>query len=156
MLKKIDHDENDYFSAAIKHILDKQGRGGQKKLAIDTGIDKGYISQLKNGKRKASVKTQIIVAKSLGMDYLKLLDVGRNVVSGDDVKLSNFSVSDSSAGYATTERGANEELDLYKKLCASQEYLIIMLKKESAALTAKIKELEEMTVAVHKTLTDAE
>jgi transcriptional regulator with XRE-family HTH domain len=75
-------DDNDLFSTALKSLTDKLGRGCQNTLSIATGLEAGYISQLKNGKRKASVKTQIKIAKALGYRHIDFLSLGQEILIG--------------------------------------------------------------------------
>jgi len=56
--------------------LRKQKSWTQKKLALDTGLSKGYIAAIEEEKVHPTVKTLVIIAHSLGVS-LKALREGR-------------------------------------------------------------------------------
>jgi len=75
--------EDEYFRTALIGILAEKGRGGQNTLSIDAGLSDAYISQIINGKRHATQKTQVRIAEALGMDYVDFLALGKALTKGE-------------------------------------------------------------------------
>lgn len=77
----------EYFYKLLTHIVEQRGHGVQVVLAIDTGVSDGHISQVINGKRKASFDLQVAIAKALGYSYLDFMEQGRRLVEGEPGKI---------------------------------------------------------------------
>jgi transcriptional regulator with XRE-family HTH domain len=75
--------EDEYFRTALLGILAEKGRGAQNTLSIDAGLSDAYVSQIINGKRHATQKTQVRIAEALGMDYVDFLALGKKLTTGD-------------------------------------------------------------------------
>lgn len=52
--------EDEYFRTALLGLLAEKGRGAQNTLSIDAGLSDAYVSQIINGKRHATQKTQVV------------------------------------------------------------------------------------------------
>jgi plasmid maintenance system antidote protein VapI len=67
-----------YFSAAVRHLISRDGRGAQKRLAERLGITSSYLNDLIH-ERKAywpdSLKDK--VAEVYGFSVATLLEIGR-------------------------------------------------------------------------------
>jgi len=80
--------EGEYFRNALVRIVNERGRGAQNTLSIDTGLSDAYISQVIAGKRTPSMKVQIKIVKSLGIDYLDFLAQGKKITEDEPGKIT--------------------------------------------------------------------
>lgn len=128
-------DENIHFSAALKDLIGQHERGFQKSLAIDTHITDGYLSQLKNGKRQASAKTQIKIAKALGYKHIEFLSLGRDLLTSQGKRYPQAIPADHPPTVREAETWENKYWTCLEKLEESREH-VITLQKQVANLTA--------------------
>lgn len=70
---------SDYFRAALVHLLSEKGRGAQTRLAIDQGIDRGYLNAIVKGRKAGSERVREKIACYFNIDYEKMLALGRRL-----------------------------------------------------------------------------
>ena len=71
------------FRDALKKFVEKEGRGAQKRIALNYGCTEAYISALITGaKAVRSRKTQENLAHAAGYKYEEFLRMGRKPQSG--------------------------------------------------------------------------
>ena len=68
---------SEYFSAAVRGILDREPRGAQSDLALTLGISPAYLSQLLAGQKRWTEELQLKVAAHFGYGLFDLLETGR-------------------------------------------------------------------------------
>lgn len=80
------------FLKALRYHLEKEGHGGGAVLAANAGISSAMLSKmLKNPERtKASLKTQIALAKVCGYEHTEFIDLGRKLLSENEKEIRNF------------------------------------------------------------------
>lgn len=78
------------FLQALRHFLEKEGHGGRSVLAANVGISNAMLSKMLNNpeRTKASLKTQIAIAKIYGYDHAAFIDLGRKLLSGDESEVN--------------------------------------------------------------------
>lgn len=76
----IENQEELFFRAALEELLDKRGHGGQKRLAVESGISSTYINDILRGRRPGARKTLSAIAQALGMSYEQMCERGRRML----------------------------------------------------------------------------
>jgi phage repressor protein C with HTH and peptisase S24 domain len=72
----------EYFKAAFDSLFGKKWGGDQKRISIDSGLSKTTISMIRNGERKAGIRSQTKIANSVGKTLDEFLLIGRSLLSG--------------------------------------------------------------------------
>ncbi len=126
-----------YFLRALKHCSDGMGHGAQKIIAIDAGISRPLLSQILSGNsiKKASMRTQVNLAKACGYGYENFLDLGRRLENGENpVTHSKSSGINQNSNDAKVGNGMDQVKD---------DAIILHYRDELAALREEIKYLRE-------------
>jgi len=84
----------EYFLIALRDVARKRGRGFQKRLIIDTGKSSGFISQILDPtySKKIALETQELIAEACGIDYLELVQTGKNLSIGKHINSDDQSL----------------------------------------------------------------
>jgi len=80
----MDQSASNQFRAALIHLLEKEGRGAQARLAESQGIDRGYLSAIVRGKKPGSEHIRNKIASHFGMVYEEMLVLGRRIMDGEE------------------------------------------------------------------------
>lgn len=72
---------SEYFRTAFLHLLEKEGRGAQKRLADEQNLNRGYVSSILNGRKPGSEPVRAKIAKHFNMEYDEMLALGRQLLS---------------------------------------------------------------------------
>lgn len=84
----MDQSASNQFRTALIHLLKKDGRGAQSRLAEDQGMDRGYLSAIVRGKKPGSEQIRNKIASHFGMVYEEMLTLGRRIMDGEESPLS--------------------------------------------------------------------
>jgi len=76
-------DERLFFNLALKHHIERLGRGSVSSLAIDTGLSQPQISRIMSGRSLGSVESRVKIADALGTTVEQMLILGRSITSGE-------------------------------------------------------------------------
>lgn len=78
------------FEAALRHYLEREGRGEQTALAAAVGISQPHLSKILNpsSDKHASLKLQVKIANEIGYDYLDFISLGRKILKGEPLGAS--------------------------------------------------------------------
>lgn len=68
------------FRAALTHLLAHEGRGAQTRLAIQQGIDRGYLNAIVKGRKPGSDGVRGKITTHFKMDYEDMLALGRRLL----------------------------------------------------------------------------
>jgi hypothetical protein len=68
------------FRAALTHLLAHEGRGAQTRLAIQQGIDRGYLNAIVKGRKPGSDGIRGKITTHFKMDYEDMLALGRRLL----------------------------------------------------------------------------
>ena len=74
------------FHAALCHLLKKEGRGAQSRLAIQQKIDRGYLNGIIKGRKPGSEKVRGKIAAYFQMTYDEMLLLGRRLLACENVE----------------------------------------------------------------------
>lgn len=77
----------EYFLAALKYYIEKEGYGSQSPLAADAKISDSMLSQVKAGFRKFSFRKMIAISRSLGHSIEDFWKIGRNIIEGNSPEI---------------------------------------------------------------------
>lgn len=72
------------FHAALIHLLAKEGRGAQSRLAREQNIDRGYMNAIAKGRKSGAEDIRTKIAVHFGMAYEDMLALGRTILDGED------------------------------------------------------------------------
>ena len=88
------------FRAALIHLLAKEGRGAQTRLANQQGIDRGYLNAIVKGRKPGSDEIRGRITTHFNLDYEEMLALGRSLLEEQDVlasdrnyRMDNFAVN---------------------------------------------------------------
>lgn len=70
------------FRAAFKHLMVARGRGAQAEMSESLSIHKSAVSDILNGRKGASSKTQDKIAAYFGLSLGEMLRIGENLMQG--------------------------------------------------------------------------
>jgi len=70
------------FRAALTHLLVREGRGAQSRLASQQGIDRGYLNAIIKGRKSGSEVIRDKITKYFSMEYEEMLALGRKILDG--------------------------------------------------------------------------
>ena len=70
------------FQAALKHLLDKEGRGAQTRMATLQGIDRGYLNAILKGRVAGSDAIRSKIANHFETTFEDMLALGRQILEG--------------------------------------------------------------------------
>lgn len=70
------------FRAALAHLLVREGRGAQSRLATQQGIDRGYLNAIVKGRKTGSEVIRDKITKYFQMEYEEMLALGRKILDG--------------------------------------------------------------------------
>lgn len=73
------------FHAALTHLLAKEGRGAQSRLAREQNIDRGYMNAIAKGRKTGAEDLRTGIAAYFGMTYENMLALGRAILDGENV-----------------------------------------------------------------------
>lgn len=73
------------FHAALTHLLAKEGRGAQSRLAREQNIDRGYMNAIAKGRKTGAEDLRTGIAAYFGMTYENMLALGRAILDGESV-----------------------------------------------------------------------
>jgi hypothetical protein len=73
------------FHAALTHLLAKEGRGAQSRLAREQNIDRGYMNAIAKGRKTGAENLRTGIAAYFGMTYENMLALGRAILDGENV-----------------------------------------------------------------------
>lgn len=109
----------EYFEEALNYFL--HGRPGisRKEICLDAGFSEQYLGQVINGVKKASVASQVKIAKAVGHSYEEFLSIGKKI-----------------SMYGSIELGGRALNALYERL--TQIMKSLKLNEESLILKAEI------------------
>ena len=130
-----------YFDKALKHSVDQKGRGAQKTIAIDAGISPPSLSQILSdtSRKRASLKTQVELAKACGYQYEAFLAMGRKLVAGEEPDSQERSNSTN-----LTKEVPEKEVKVGKKMEVQElKELLQYYKGELSELREEIRYLRE-------------
>jgi hypothetical protein len=68
------------FQAALKHLLDQEGRGAQTRLATQQGIDRGYLNAIVKGRVAGSDAIRARIADHFETTFEDMLALGRQIL----------------------------------------------------------------------------
>lgn len=68
------------FHAALIHLLKKEGRGAQTRLASEQEIDRGYLNAIVKQRKCGSDKVWDKIAHHFKMTFEEMLSFGRNIL----------------------------------------------------------------------------
>ena len=68
------------FHEALIYVLKRDWKRQQSVLAIETGISKGYFSEIVKGKKKPTFEKQNAIAEKCGYTYEKFLQFGKSIL----------------------------------------------------------------------------
>ena len=68
------------FRAALTHLLAREGRGAQTRLAKQQNIDRGYLNAIVKGRKSGSEKIRSKIADHFDMAYEDMFILGRRVL----------------------------------------------------------------------------
>jgi transcriptional regulator with XRE-family HTH domain len=74
--------ETDHFRAALSALLEKMGRGAQRRISEEAGVDPIYLNGILRGHKPGSEDVRAKIASALGMKYEEMLALGRQVLTG--------------------------------------------------------------------------
>jgi hypothetical protein len=94
------------FQAALVHLLAKEGRGAQSRLAGLQKIDRGYLNAIIKGRKPGSEEVRAKIADHFNMAYEDMLALGRSILGGKESK--------NSEGISEPEQGATPLSDNIK------------------------------------------
>ncbi len=101
------------FQAALVHLLAREGRGAQSRLAGQQNIDRGYLNAIVKGRKPGSEEVRAKIAAHFDMAYEDLLALGRSILGRGEVEASGKvqtgdKKSEAQAGYANGDNGVIE------------------------------------------------
>lgn len=70
------------FRAALTHLLVREGRGAQSRLASQQGIDRGYLNAIIKGRKSGSEAIREKITEYFRMEYEEMLALGRRLLDG--------------------------------------------------------------------------
>ena len=73
------------FHVALTHLLAKEGRGAQSRLAREQNIDRGYMNAIAKGRKTGAEDLRTGIAAYFGMTYENMLALGRAILDGENV-----------------------------------------------------------------------
>lgn len=76
------HSPYEYFRAAFRYALDNAPHGTQAMVAASLGKSRIHINDILGGRANASQNLQTQIAQALGLDYIDMLTLGRNLLEG--------------------------------------------------------------------------
>lgn len=76
------------FQAALGHLLIREGRGAQSRLASEQNLDRGYVNAIVKGRKPGSDDVKAKIAGHFNMTYEEMLSLGRGILSGDKKRVS--------------------------------------------------------------------
>jgi len=109
----------EYFEEALNYFLHGRPEISRKSICSDAGFSEQYLGQVINGVKKASVASQVKIAKAVGYSYEDFLSIGKKI-----------------AAYGSTELGARDLNALYERL--RQIMKSFKLNEEELILKAEI------------------
>ncbi len=77
------------FRAALIHLLTKEGRGAQSRLAKQQNIDGGYLNAIIKGRKPGSEKIRSKIACHFDMAYEDLFILGRRILEQTESLYAN-------------------------------------------------------------------
>lgn len=98
------------FRAALTHLLAKEGRGSQTRLANEQEIDRGYLNAIVKGRKSGSENIRAKIAAHFHMAYEDMFILGRRILEGvDEESLDNdnevgLSITDSFQSFEPAEK----------------------------------------------------
>jgi len=72
------------FRAALAHLLVREGRGAQSRLASQQGIDRGYLNAIIKGRKSGSEAIREKITEYFRMEYEEMLALGRRLLDGQN------------------------------------------------------------------------
>lgn len=72
------------FRTALTHLLAKEGRGAQTRLANQQGIDRGYLNAIVKGRKPGSDEIRDKITTHFNLDYEDMLALGRCLLEEQD------------------------------------------------------------------------
>ena len=70
-----------YYSAALKHWIDKRGTGATKELFINSGVSMPLISEIKNGKKYGSEDSREKISVAIGYNTIEeMINFGKSLI----------------------------------------------------------------------------
>jgi transcriptional regulator with XRE-family HTH domain len=72
------------FHAALIRLLKKEGRGAQRRLAVQQNIDPGYLNAIVKGRKSGSEEVRAKIASHFNMIYEDMLALGRRILDGNE------------------------------------------------------------------------
>jgi len=76
------------FQAALAHLLDREGRGAQSRLAGEQSLDRGYVNAIVKGRKSGSDEVKTRIAGHFNMTYDEMLALGRGILGGGQTEIS--------------------------------------------------------------------
>jgi hypothetical protein len=70
------------FHAALTYLLVREGRGAQSRLALQQGIDRGYLNAIIKGRKSGSEAIREKITEYFRMEYEEMLALGRRLLDG--------------------------------------------------------------------------
>lgn len=74
--------ETDLFRAAFQHLIEKEGHGGQTKIAAIAGITTVYLNGILRGHKPGSEDARGKISAALGKTYADMLILGEQLLTG--------------------------------------------------------------------------
>ena len=143
-----------YFYKALKHSVNERGRGAQKAIAIDAGISPPSLSQILSdtSRKRASLKTQVELAKAFDYQYEDFLALGRKLLAKetpDNQKrdstanpMKEVPKKDRKVGKNMDVEEWKELLQHYKAMLERNDADMSALRKDNEYLRERVRELE--------------
>ncbi len=78
------------FQAALLHLLAREGRGAQTRLAKQQNIDRGYLNAIVKGRKSGSEKIRSKIASHFDMAYEDVFILGRRVLEQSESSGANY------------------------------------------------------------------
>ena len=72
------------FHAALTRLLKKEGRGAQRRLAVQEEIDPGYLNAIVKGRKSGSEEVRAKIASHFNIIYEDMLAMGRRILEGNE------------------------------------------------------------------------
>ena len=80
----MDQEISTQFRIALLHLLEKEGRGAQARLADEQQIDRGYLNSIIKGRRKSSDAIRTKVSDHFNIPFADMLILGRRILNGEE------------------------------------------------------------------------
>jgi transcriptional regulator with XRE-family HTH domain len=137
------------FNAALTHLLAKEGKGAQARLADQQNIDRSYLNHIVKGRNAGSDKARMKIADYFGITFEDMLIMGRHILNeaekqttvdrGEMEKNDKSGLPDSSTSDASCTEEGESSITLIAKpgkeegICISEKIrkMVVILESDT-------------------------